>query len=130
VAADKAKPKRRVLKKAAETVRERADKQANKQPKQSGVVRLALQYIAAPFKFVWRPIAKVSHKKPFRIIGHILLPSYFRNSWKELRQVTWPNRKQSWQLTLAVIVFAVTFGLIIAVVDFGLDKLFKQVLIK
>ena len=65
-----------------------------------------------------------------RIIGAILLPRYFRNSWKELRQVTWPNGRESRRLTIAVVLFATVFGLVIALVDYGLDKVFKQVLLK
>ncbi len=68
--------------------------------------------------------------KAFRIIGLILMPMYFRNSWKELKQVTWPNFKLSRQLTLAVIIFAVFFGVSIALVDSGLSRVFKVILLK
>ncbi len=129
MATEPAKPKRRMLKKA-ETVREIAGKTANPTPKQRGVLGLALHYIAVPFKMVGRPLGKLGRFKPMRILGYILLPKYFRNSWKELRQVTWPSRRESFQLTSAVLVFAAIFGVLIAVVDFGLDRLFKQVLLK
>ena len=33
--------------------------------------------------------------------------AYFAGAWKELRQVRWPNRKATWALTGAVIVFSV-----------------------
>jgi preprotein translocase SecE subunit len=66
----------------------------------------------------------------FGLLGKILVPPYIRNSWKELKQVTWPNWKQSRQLTFAVLVFAVIFGAAVAIVDFGLDKLFKHILLK
>jgi preprotein translocase SecE subunit len=49
---------------------------------------------------------------------------------QELRLVTWPNWKQSRQLTFAVLVFAVIFGAAIAVVDYGLDKVFRNILLK
>lgn len=65
-----------------------------------------------------------------RIIGLILLPKYFRNSWKELKQVSWPNFKLSRQLTFAVIIFAVFFGISIAGLDYGLTKIFKIILLK
>ena len=68
--------------------------------------------------------------KIFRIIGMVLLPLYFRNSWKELKQVTWPNFKLSRQLTLAVIIFAIFFGISIALVDSGLSRIFKVILLK
>ena len=66
----------------------------------------------------------------FRPIGRIIVPSYLRNSWKELKLVTWPNWKQSRQLTFAVLVFAVVFGAVIAIVDYGLDKIFRNILLK
>ncbi len=123
------KPKRRIVKKA-ETVREAAEKSAQVQPKKGGVLRLSLHYISLPFRIIGRPFTGLGKFKPFRIIGYILWPKYFRNSFKELRQVTWPNRRESFQLTSAVLVFATIFGIMIALVDYGLDKLFKQVLLK
>ncbi|HEY5806261.1 MAG TPA: preprotein translocase subunit SecE [Candidatus Saccharimonadales bacterium] len=124
------KPKRRMVKKA-ETVREKAERSSQPKPnKKNGILRLTLGYIAAPFKWIGRQFAKLGRFKVFRFIGRILWPTYFRNSWKELRQVTWPNRRETWQLTLAVIIFSIVFGLIIALVDYGLDKAFKQLIIK
>jgi preprotein translocase SecE subunit len=69
-------------------------------------------------------------KRPARFVGRIIYPSYFRNSWKELKQVTWPTLKESRQLTYAVLIFAVVFGATIALVDYGLDKAFKDFLLK
>lgn len=69
-------------------------------------------------------------RKPLRIVGKILLPVYFRNSWRELKLVTWPSLKQSRQLTFAVLTFAVVFGAAIAGVDWGLDKVFRNILLK
>jgi preprotein translocase SecE subunit len=131
VAEASGKSKRRLVKKA-ESVREKTEKSvaAKDKPKKAGVLRLALRYIGVPFRFIGRILAKVGRLKPFRLLGKVLWPTYFRNSWKELRQVTWPTRRESWQLTLAVIIFSIIFGLIIALVDYGLDKVFKQVLIK
>jgi preprotein translocase subunit SecE len=116
------KPKRRIVKKA-ETVREKvekAEKQATATPKKQGVVRLTLHYIAVPFRFIGRA---------FKRVGRFIVPKYFRNSWQELKQVTWPTGREAWKLTFAVILFAVIFGVLITVVDLGLDKLFRKVLI-
>lgn len=68
--------------------------------------------------------------KAFKIIGYIIFFPYLRNSWKELKQVNWPNFKLSRQLTVAVIIFAVFFGAAIALADFGLGKIFKVILLK
>ncbi|MBP9761561.1 preprotein translocase subunit SecE [Candidatus Saccharibacteria bacterium] len=67
---------------------------------------------------------------PIRLIGRILGFRYVSSSWQELKQVTWPTFRESRRLTLAVIIFSIVFGLIIAIVDYGLDKVFKQLLIK
>ena len=69
-------------------------------------------------------------QKPANILGKILLPTYFRNSWRELKQVAWPSWRESRRLTFAVIVFAIIFGLSIAGVDYVIDKIFRQLLLK
>lgn len=126
------KPKRRIRK--AETVRELsaiAVSPVNETPSRG---RLLWRGFTAPVRLLGRGFAKLGRVlgkfKVMRVIGRILLPRYFRNSWKELRQVTWPGFKQSRQLTGAVILFAVIFGVVVALLDFGLDKVFKEVLLK
>lgn len=80
-----------------------------------------------------KPLAKPFQNKFMRKVGHILatvfLINYLRSSWKELRQVTWPNRKETAKLTVAVFLFAIVFGALIALADFGLDKLFQKILL-
>ena len=58
-----------------------------------------------------------------------LTPTYFREAWRELRLVTWPGRRETWKLTLAVFVFATAFGIVIAITDYGLDKVFKRIIL-
>lgn len=133
-----AKPKRLV--KNPETFRERALKAGEDSDKPKRLARLkgASGQAASP---VAQPAAKAFAKifavQPFpligkllKLVGKIILPVYFRRSWQELRLVTWPTWKQSRQLTYAVLIFAVIFGALIAVVDYGLDKVFKDVLLK
>lgn len=122
--------RRRMVKKT-ETVREKTERSAVVKPKkEAGVIRLTLRYIGTPFRWIGRKLKPLGRFKPLRILGRILWPTYFRNSWKELRQVTWTTRRETWQLTLAVIIFSIVFGVIIAIVDFGLDKAFKQLILK
>jgi preprotein translocase SecE subunit len=116
VAEDKTTPKRRLVKKA-ETVREKTEKAVEKGSNQPRRLQAKGTSWLGKFKF-------------FRIIGLILVPPYFRNSWKELRQVTWTKPKESIRLTFAVVVFATVFGALVAALDFGLDKVFKEVLLK
>jgi len=99
-----------------------------------------------PIRYVGKGLAWLSHKPPLRQIGHglrwffMLKPvrfigkivgfTYLRDSFKELRTVTWPTLRESTRLTGAVIIFSIIFGLFVALVDFGLDKVFKQILLK
>lgn len=125
------KPKRRVRK--VESVREITVKSAENASKPSRK-NLVWRGFSAPLRFVGRGFKKLGaflgRYRVLRFIGRILLPRYFRNSWKELRGVTWLTFKQSRQLTTAVIIFALIFGVVVAFLDYGLDKVFKQVLVK
>ncbi len=115
-----AKKKRRLRPSSGETVRQRVEKTSevvDKKPKQAKVVRepgkisQALRAIARPFKW----------------LGRHIIPRYLRNSFAELKNVTWPTLKQSRQLTTAVVLFAIVFGAFISALDYGLDKVFKKV---
>lgn len=121
------KAPRRIRK--VETLREQVEKRAvtDAQVKSAGPTRKAARAIGKP---VVRPLRWLGHFRVLHIIGLILVPRYFRNSWRELRQVTWPNKKESRRLTLAVMLFALLFGIAIAIVDYGLDKIFKRILLK
>ena len=55
---------------------------------------------------------------PFFAMGR-----YFKGAWYELRQVHWPNRKATWSLTAAMLVFTAFFVVLILL----LDALFKYV---
>lgn len=136
--------KKRRLRAPSETVRDKATKAqtAAGQPPKKSRVRRSLRIIGLPF----RGLAWLGHRPPLKQVGHalrwffslrfmrflgkIIGLTYIRDSWRELKMVTWPTRKQSRQLTTAVIIFSVIFGALIAVVDMGLDKLFKHVILK
>jgi preprotein translocase SecE subunit len=126
--AETAKSKRRLVKKA-ETVREKAEKavEDSKQPRRLHATK---RRVSAPFRPIGRVAKKLGKFKPLRIIGFILVPPYLRNSWRELKQVTWLKSKESLRLTYAVFAFAAIFGVLVAILDYGLDKIFKQVLLK
>jgi preprotein translocase subunit SecE len=135
--AENTKPGRRArIRKTAPTVRERQEAALaqDKAPKKRRVRSLASK-VASPVKKLRlrdRKAVKVIIY-PFRLLGRILYkitPKYFVNSWRELRQVVWPSRKETWRLTLAVFVFALVFGGMVAIVDRGLDQVFKEVILK
>lgn len=53
---------------------------------------------------------------------------YFVGAWHELRQVRWPNRRTTWALTLAVLIFTAFFVVLIVLLDAGFQLLFEQIL--
>ena len=138
--ADKPSSKSKRLVKNPDSFRERAIKaaEASDRPSRRSLMKHGVVLLLNPIaKPLGKALRKFSKLKPvafllkiLRLIGKIIFPAYFRNSWKELKLVTWPNWKQSRQLTFAVLVFAIVFGAAIAIVDFGLDKLFKNILLK
>jgi preprotein translocase subunit SecE len=59
---------------------------------------------------------KKERRNPLKAAG-----GYFKGAWQELRQVRWPNRKATWSMTAALLVFTGFFVALILL----LDALFK-----
>lgn len=124
----------------------KAKQSPSTQETDESLVRVFFRGFFWPVRMVWRGLTWVSHKPPLKQIGHgirwffrlkavrfigrLLGLRFLQGSWRELQEVTWPTRHEGRRLTTAVIIFSVVFGALIAVVDYGLDKLFKQLLLK
>ena len=67
--------------------------------------------------------AKTSKIKKAKKIG------YFRGSWQELQLVRWPDRRATWGLTLAVILFSLFFAGLILGLDYVFENLFRKVIL-
>lgn len=128
MADDKSRPTNKRRLKNPETVREQAlrTRQTEARPARSAGVRRTTSRLLAPTK----KMGKLLNFKPLRWLSLVIAPPYLRSSFRELKLVTWPNRKQSRQLTVAVIIFSIIFGVLVALADLGLDKIFKNVLLK
>ncbi|HSW78758.1 MAG TPA: preprotein translocase subunit SecE [Candidatus Babeliales bacterium] len=129
----KAKPR---VRKSAPTVRERVEASRSKaEAKKPRLIKRAISRPADAIKgsrLSQSRAAKIA-KKPFSLIKKALrwiIPRYFINSWRELRLVHWPSRRETWRLTLAVFIFAIVFGALVAGVDKSLDEIFKKVVLK
>lgn len=122
------KPKRRI-KAAAPSVREAAEQHQARALKPSRKETVG-RAVAKPFKYVGWQLAKVGRLKPFHILGLILWPRYFRNAFRELQKVTWPDRRTTFRLSVAVLIFSIIFGLTVAGLDWGLDKIFRKVILQ
>lgn len=56
------------------------------------------------------------------------LGNYFKGSWQELKKVQWPDRKATWSLTIAVLVFTAFFMVVILLIDILFQELFNILL--
>ena len=76
---------------------------------------------------------KVEKKEPAKK-GFILfrpfkaLFGYIRDSWREIRQVRWPNRKATWKMVLAVFVYTALFVALITLLDVFFSWLFGNII--
>jgi preprotein translocase SecE subunit len=129
--------KKRQLRATPSTLREQSEQAIDRAGRPSNRRRSANvvgRVVAAPFRIIAWPFKQLSRVKPFRLlfkgIGYVLAPPYVRNAFRELRLVTWPNTTQSRQLTSAVIIFSLIFGTLAAITDYGLNALFRHVILK
>lgn len=53
---------------------------------------------------------------------------YFVGAWEELKQVRWPNRKSTWGLSIAVILFSLFFVVVILLLDILFKYLFELII--
>ena len=72
---------------------------------------------------------KTDEKKPFILFRpFVYLGRYLRDSWREIRQVRWPNRKATWKMVLAVFVYTLIFGGFLLLLDILFDLIFSKLL--
>jgi preprotein translocase SecE subunit len=122
------------IRKQATTMRDSAAKSRAKADKPKRV-RKAADAAKKPVSSVGTALTKEYHLVPQKNDGNFftksrkLTPGYFRSAWAELRQVTWPGRRETWRLVFAVFVFALVLGTVIAVLDYGLEKLLREVIL-
>ena len=73
--------------------------------------------------------SKSTKKKTFILFRpFVALGRYLRDSWLELRQVRWPNRKATWKMVFAVIVYTLIFMAVIGLLDLFFGWLFGLIL--
>lgn len=61
--------------------------------------------------------------RPFVALGR-----YLRDSWREIRQVRWPNRKATWKMTFAVLIYCAIFFAFILLLDTFFTFIFNLLL--
>lgn len=128
MAKDKPTPKKQ------QTVRERTQVGGNKKSRR---IRSTASKAASPIKKLKSIGRREYHVVPVpdNKFGDVLgkkgrlLPKFLHGAWDEIKLVTWPNARETIRLTMAVFIFAVIFASIVGALDFGLGKLFREVII-
>lgn len=130
------------IRKSAPTIRERVESEQAKSEKASKPSKF--KSLVAKTNRLLKAVAKrrprLRANRATKLIGKVfrpivwllnkIAPRYFVNAWREVRQVTWTSRRETWRLTFAVFVFASIFGAIAYGVDKGLDEIFKKFVLK
>lgn len=89
--------------------------------KEANVAKKSDKAVAKP-KLASSEKAKATNN-PLKALG-----GYFKGAWEELKQVRWPNRKATWGMTLAVLLFTAIFIALILLLDAGFKWAFEQIL--
>lgn len=136
MAENKKKPVKKLAKssKKEQTVRQRAESAPKVSKKR---VRNTVKKAGAPIKFVKKMHSREYHLPlPDNKVGRFLkkrvrlYPKFFAESFREIKLVTWPNRRETLSLTMAVFLFALIFATIIGILDLGLSKTFEKFIVK
>lgn len=76
-----------------------------------------------------KAVGEKATKKNFILFRpFIALARYVRDSWREIRQVRWPNRKATWKMVLAVLIYSAIFMIFISLLDLFFTWLFNLIL--
>ena len=70
-----------------------------------------------------KPKSSKSRRNPLSAIT-----GYFRGAWQEIKQVRWPDRRSTWGMVGALIVFTAALFLVIILLDYGFAWLFKLIM--
>ena len=75
---------------------------------------MPLRIITAPFRWIF---------KPFAALGRSI-----RDSWREIRQVRWPNRKATWKLVGAIFIYSAFFIILVMLLDALFNFIFSKII--
>ncbi len=65
----------------------------------------------------------------FSYPGRRLL-AFFKDSWKEVKRVVWPEKKETWTMTLYVFLFVIVMALFLWVVDKTIEWVIYDLLLR
>lgn len=131
-----ATPKKRPVRSKAkpETVRERAAKQSARTPRKRKTTNDKNEQAKGKVSsFLAQSVKTHEHKEnsrwSFLTKPRSFVPGYLRNSFTELKNVTWPRLPEALRLTFAVILFAAIFTVLVTALDWVLERVFEELIL-
>lgn len=117
-----------------ETVRQRSEKALKKSvtgSRKLATPKFGVSKITNSLKKEYHPIKLGSSKTAVALTKkRSSLPGYVLDSFRESKQIQWPSFKQALRLTFAVFAFSVVFASLVRGIDYGFERLFKDVILK
>lgn len=125
------------IRKEQETVRQKADKEAAKRTKPTSRSKIKNK-VHKPLSVLHKVASKEYHpikapdKKGVRVLNKKVryIPSFLKNSWAELKQVSWPTKISALKLTFAVIIFSVVFAAFVQALDYIFSRVVKEIILR
>ena len=93
------------------------------------VRRIKAKTSKKPKKNVEKAKKVVSKPKPEKKLKKADDKNYFAGAWHELKQVHWTNRRTTWKLTMAVILFSVFFALFVLLADWIFNWVIQKIIL-
>ena len=113
------------------------DKKSLEEPNKSSTsknvkkaVKIAKDVVKEEKKAIKKAKKAEKVKKPMSMPVRIITAPfrYIKNSWIEIRQVRWPNRKATWGLVLAIFVYSAFFIVLVMLLDALFNFIFSKIL--
>lgn len=79
-------------------------------------------------KAIRAPKVRQARKLPKGLGWLGAIGGYFKGAWQELREVRWPNRKTTWGMTGAILLYTGLMAAVILLLDAGFKSLFELIL--
>ena len=99
------------------------------------VVKFVLSPFVWLFKWLNRPVrVHADYGEDSPVMSGLakersLMPAYIRNSFNEIKLVSWPTFPAAIRLTLAVFLFAAFFAIVVTALDWVLTQVFEEIIL-
>ena len=93
-------------------------------------VKIAKNIVKEEKKVAKKDKKTKKEKKPMNKFTRIITAPfrYVHDSWLEIRQVRWPNRKATWKLVGAIFIYAAFFIVLTMLLDALFNFIFSQII--